>query len=172
MATESLQAPLENLQLCPGDDDWYAVELKAGESLFVDLVADVKDLPDAQDLAGALTVEVWDDKGQIWGQAIGSPGGETVSRTAAVLAPPPGTYRVRVTGGGVAAPHFPLPTLPPGSVQMGAAPQPPPGPSMPQPPGIRAVPMPQGQPGAPPMPQGQMPGQPPAAPPELKDLMN
>ncbi len=165
LATESLQAPLENLQLCPGDDDWYAVELKAGESLFVDLVADVKDLPDAQDLAGALTVEVWDDKGQIWGQAIGSPGGETVSRTAAVLAPPPGTYRVRVTGGGVAAPHFPLPTLPPGSVQMGAAPQPPPGPSMPQPPGIRAVPMPQGQPGAPPMPQGQMPGQPPAAPP-------
>ncbi len=161
LSAESLQAPLEGLQLCPGDDDWYAVELKAGESLFVDLQADVKEFPDAQDLAGALTVEVWDDKGQIWGQAIGSPSGETVSRTAAVLAPPPGTYRVRVTGGGVAAPHFPLPALPPGSIQVGQAAQPPPGPSQPQPPGIRAVPMPP-QPGQP-APSGQ-PQAPPAAP--------
>ncbi len=165
LSAEALQSPLEGLQLCPGDDDWYAVELKEGESLFVDLQADLKELPDAQDLAGALTVEVWDDKGQIWGQAIGGAGGETLSRTAAVLAPPPGTYRVRVTGGGVAPPHYPLPTLPPGSIQVGQAPQPPPGPALPQPPGIRAVPMqPPGHPGQPQMP-GQ-PGQPPpAAPP-------
>lgn len=171
---ETLKAPLDNLQLCPGDDDWFAVELKAGESLFADLGADLKELPDAADLAGALTVEVYDEKGQLWAQAIGGPGGETLSRTAVVLAPPPGTYRIRVTGGGVDKPHFPLPPLPPGSVQVTPQnPQPqavnPPGPQMPQPPGIQAVPMPPpgGTMGAPPggntvAPPGQPPqGQPP-----------
>ena len=177
LAPESLQAPLQNLQLCPGDDDWFAVELRAGESLFVDLTADVKELPDAADLAGALTVEVWDEKGQLWSQAIGGPsGGESVSRTAVVLAPPAGTYRLRVTGGGVAPPHFPLPPLPPGAIVSAPTvqPTPPPGPQLPAPPGtlpphIQAVPMAPGLPPhagmAPPGGQAQPPGQPPPPPP-------
>ncbi|MSQ84469.1 MAG: VWA domain-containing protein [Myxococcales bacterium] len=106
--------PLNELQLCPGDDDWYAVDLSAGESLFVDLGASLENAPDAADLAGALTVEVWDDKGQLWGAGFGgavSQGGSVV-RTVAVLAPPAGHYRVRVTGGGVAAPNFPAEGLP------------------------------------------------------------
>ena len=116
-----MSQPLAPLQLCPGDDDWYAVQLKEGESLFVDLQAPVDELPDAAALAGQLTVEVWDDQGTRWGEAIGGPvQGGAIVRTAVVLAPPPGTYRVRVTGGGVAAPTFPLPEVP----------QTPPGPSM------------------------------------------
>ena len=114
---EMTQKPLDSLQLCPGDDDWYAVQLQAGESLFVDLGASVENTPDAAELAGALTVEVWDDKGQLWGRGEGGPvtGTGSVVRTVAVLAPPPGHYRVRVTGGGVEVPKFPpegLPTLP------------------------------------------------------------
>jgi Ca-activated chloride channel family protein len=109
-----LSQPIEPIQLCPGDDDWMAVDLKAGESLFLDLTANVEQLPDAQDLAGQLTVEVWDDKGTLWGRAVGpsATGQQTLGRTLAVLAPPPGTYRVRVTGGGVAPPEFPLPVPP------------------------------------------------------------
>ncbi|MSP91521.1 MAG: VWA domain-containing protein [Myxococcales bacterium] len=118
LATEGLSGPLDGLQLCPGDDDWYAVELKAGESLFLDLAANLEAAPDAADLAGHLTVEVWDSHGTLWSQAVGSAAAAEagIARTAVVLAPPPGTYRVRVTGGAVAAPTFPLPELPPGSL--------------------------------------------------------
>ncbi len=188
-----LSEPMADLQLCPGDDDWYAVTLKEGESLFVDLQAQTENMPDVQDLAGALTVEVWDDRGVRWGEAVGGPvaqGGAAV-RTAAVLAPPAGTYRIRVTGGGVAAPHYPLPTLPPGSIALPPTPQPvqdpgatPPGPTAPQPPQagapvrpqrIQATPQPgslppnlmppQGNPGQPPAPAGQGQAPPPAPPP-------
>jgi Ca-activated chloride channel family protein len=174
-----IEKPLDQLQLCPADDDWYAVELKEGESLFVDLQAQVEDLPDVQDLAGSLTVEVYDERGVNWGKAVGGPvsQGGAVVRTVAVLAPPPGKYRVRVTGGGVAAPEFPLPMLPAGSVQLSApAPDPnaqvaPPGPALPQMPqpgrGITATPRPGSlppglmpQPGQMPQP-GMAPGQPP-----------
>ncbi len=155
-----IEKPLDQLQLCPGDDDWYAVDLQAGESLFVDLQAAVEELPDVQDLAGALTVEVYDERGVQWGKAVGGPvsQGGAVVRTTAVLAPPPGKYRVRVTGGGVAGPTFPLPPLPPGSVQLtspqgnpGAQPDPDdadpgmaPGPALPPAPqpGITATPRP------------------------------
>lgn len=163
LTSEMLSKPLEGLQLCPGDDDWYAVDLKDGESLFVDLGASVEELPDAADLAGQLTVEVFDDKGQSWGQAVGgavSSGGSVV-RTVAVLAPPAGRYRVRVTGGGVAAPDFPpggLPNLPaitspaPGGRPING-PQPQPGQAGPGqlPPGPAPAPVPQ-------MPPAAMPG--------------
>lgn len=143
-----IEKPLDQLQLCPADDDWYAVDLKEGESLFVDLQAQVEDLPDVQDLAGSLTVEVYDERGVNWGKAVGGPvsQGGAVVRTVAVLAPPAGKYRVRVTGGGVAGPQFPLPTLPPGSVQLSA---PAPDPNQPQggPPGPGQVPLPQPGPG-------------------------
>jgi Ca-activated chloride channel family protein len=164
--TEQLMSqPLAPLQLCPGDDDWFAVQLKEGESLFVDLQAQVEDLPDAQDLAGALTLEVWDDQGTRWGEAVGGPvQGGAIVRTAVVLAPPPGTYRVRVTGGGVAAPTFPLPEVPqtppgpgglPGLPPMpGAQPMPP----LPPPPGLG-----QGQGGQNPPAQGA-PAEPPPVP--------
>ncbi len=111
---EMTQQPLKDLQLCPGDDDWYAVDLQSGESLFVDLGAAVQDAPDAAELAGSLTVEVWDERGQRWGVGYGGPVAATGSivRTVAVLAPPPGRYRVRVTGGGVHAPNFPAGGLP------------------------------------------------------------
>lgn len=153
--SEMLSKPLEGLQLCPGDDDWYAVDLKEGESLFVDLSASVEGLPDAADLAGQLTVEVFDEKGQAWGQAVGGAvsAGGSVARTVAVLAPPPGRYRVRVTGGGVQAPDFPatgMPNLP--AVITPVAPQSAnpqsPGPAQPGqqgvvPPGPAAAPPPQ-----------------------------
>lgn len=111
---EMTQQPLKDLQLCPGDDDWYAVDLQSGESLFVDLGAAVQDAPDAAELAGSLTVEVWDERGQRWGVGYGGPVAATGSivRTVAVLAPPPGRYRVRVTGGGVQPPQFPVGGLP------------------------------------------------------------
>ncbi|MFZ4577505.1 MAG: VWA domain-containing protein [Myxococcota bacterium] len=179
LTPENFSAPMQGLYLCPGDDDWYQVELKQGESLFVDLTSQVEDLPDAQDLAGSLTVEVYDEHGELWGQAIGSAvsGGGEVARTTAVLAPPPGKYRVRVTGGGVAKPTWPLPTLPPGSVQVapaapdpqapqglppGAAPGvPPPGPGPgQQPPQVQTVQvqMPQGLPAMPGFAPGGGPG--------------
>lgn len=163
LSAELLQSPLDPLQLCPGDDDWFAVELKAGESLFVDLSAAVEDLPDAADLAGAVTVEVYDDKGIVWGRAIGGPvaGSGSVMRTAAVLAPPPGTYRVRVTGGGVAAPVFPLPVLPEGSVQLAPGTMPSPGVA----PGTPQLPDPQADPNAPPPGAPGDPNQPPPPPP-------
>ncbi|MBI5611144.1 MAG: VWA domain-containing protein [Deltaproteobacteria bacterium] len=109
LPAEMLSKPLENLQLCPNDDDWYAADLKQGESLFVDLSANLEGMPDAADLAGQLTVEVYDEKGNVWGQGVGSAvaqGGSLV-RTVVVLEPPAGRYRVRVTGGGVEVPRFP-----------------------------------------------------------------
>ncbi|MBM4345331.1 MAG: VWA domain-containing protein [Deltaproteobacteria bacterium] len=111
---EMTEQPLKELQLCPGDDDWYAVDLKDGESLFVDLGAAVQDAPDAAELAGSLTVEVWDERGQRWGAGHGGPvaASGSIVRTVAVLAPPPGRYRVRVTGGGVQPPQFPAGGLP------------------------------------------------------------
>lgn len=146
--SDMLSKPIEGLQLCPGDDDWYAVDLKEGESLFVDLSASIEGLPDAADLAGQLTVEVFDERGQVWGQAVGGAisSGGSVARTVAVLAPPPGRYRVRVTGGGVQGPEFPssgLPNLPatitpapstPGGQQPGQTGGPPPGPAPAPPP--------------------------------------
>ncbi len=167
LSAEMLSKPLENLQLCPGDDDWYAADLKQGESLFVDLSASLEGMPDAADLAGQLTVEVYDEKGNVWGQGVGSAvsqGGSLV-RTVVVLEPPAGRYRVRVTGGGVEVPKFPaagiqnLPAAPigppagppvqpgPGAGQIGA---PPPGPAQP------ALPNP-----LPGMPQGLSQGLPP-----------
>ncbi len=116
MQSEDLQTPIEGLTLCPGDDDWYRVELKEGESVVADLVAPLAETPDVAELAGALTVTIYDAKGEIWGEARGgplAPGAESLARTTAVLAPPAGTYFVRVTGGGVADPGFPLPPLPP-----------------------------------------------------------
>ena len=155
LESQDLSQPMDKLQLCPGDDDWFAVELKQGESLFVDLQAALEDVPDAQDLAGALTVEVYDERGVLWGAGVGSAvtGGAALSRTVAVLEPPAGKYRVRVTGGGVEAPHFPLPQLPEGAVQRAApdpgagagagpgaaaAPPPPPPPHVVLPPGFAA----------------------------------
>lgn len=171
LGAPQLQSPMEQLQLCPGDDDWYAVEIKQGESLFVDLSAKIEEFPDAQDLAGSLTVEVYDDKGTLWGQAIGNAaaGAQAIVRTVAVLEPPPGTYRVRVTGGGVQGPSFPLPPLPPGSVQMSE-------PVATQPPGSIGQPpdpsqMPPG-PGQPPPPQpGQAQGQAPPPPPPIPHVI-
>ncbi len=159
--SEMLSKPLEGLQLCPGDDDWYAVDLKEGESLFVDLSASVEGLPDAADLAGQLTVEVFDEKGQVWGQAVGGAikTGGSVARTVAVLAPPPGRYRVRVTGGGVQAPDFPPSGIAnlPGVITAAPSSPGPQGPGQPgsQPPGPAAAAPP--QPGSPP----PLPGQPP-----------
>lgn len=159
LVSAELTGPIDNLQLCPGDDDWYKVELGEGESLFVDLVANLEELPDVPGLAGALTVTVYDAKGEIWGQARGGALGadaKALTRTAAVLAPPPGAYWVRVSGGGVADPIFPLPPLPDGAREvevdapghgdaaMGAPDPgglPPPGPAQPNPPGIRATPL-------------------------------
>ncbi|MCO4761647.1 MAG: VWA domain-containing protein [Myxococcales bacterium] len=115
MAKRHLSGPLPPMQLCPGDDDWYQVELAQGESLFVDLMAKVAELPDVAPLAGQLTVTVYDSAGRVWGKARGAPlkaGQESLGRTAAVLEPPAGKYWVRVTGGGVAAPTFPLPEMP------------------------------------------------------------
>jgi len=129
LESQDLAQPMDKLQLCPADDDWFAVDLQQGESLFVDLQAALEDLPDAQDLAGALTVEVYDERGVQWGKAIGAPvsGGAALTRTVAVLAPPAGKYRVRVTGGGVDDPRFPLEPLPQGAVQRAPAPAPDPG---------------------------------------------
>ena len=182
MGPAMLGGTMSGLQLCPGDDDWYRVEIGAGESLVVDLSAKLDKTPDVAPLAGALTVTVYDEQGTVWGLARGGPvaqGAEALQRMAAVLMPPPGVYRVRVSGGGVAAPAWPLPPLPDGAEEVevevplgdpqgGQAGVPPgampPGPAQPSPPshgglpggaqpGIRAVPM---QPGA----QGGSPGQP------------
>ena len=115
MGAEVLGGGLGGLQLCPGDDDWYRIEVAAGESLFIDLAAKLAETPDVAPLAGALTVTVYDDKGTVWGLARGGPvaqGAEGLHRTVAVLMPPPGIYRVRVSGGGVAGPQWPLPPLP------------------------------------------------------------
>ncbi|MCB9738348.1 MAG: VWA domain-containing protein [Deltaproteobacteria bacterium] len=165
---DELRGPIEDLHLCPGDDDWYRVELAEGESLFVDLVAQIEELPDVPGLAGALTVTVYDAAGEVWGEGRGAALGadaKALNRTTAVLAPPPGTYWVRVTGGGVADPIFPLPPLPDGAREVEvdapvagpggqaggqAGGLPPPGPAQPAPPGIRATPLGPGggQPGA------------------------
>ena len=182
MERDDLQSPIDGLQLCPGDDDWYRVELSQGESLFVDLVAQIEELPDIPELAGALTVTVYDAKGEIWGEARGGPlatDAKALTRMAAVLEPPPGAYFVRVTGGGVADPSFPLPPMPDDAQVVvsdapvaedpsaGGMPMAPPGPGTPPVPGITATPLGRGAPtgGQGAGQGGPGPGQAPAAPP-------
>jgi hypothetical protein len=161
---DQLGQPLQNLHLCPGDDDWYSVPLAEGESLFVDLQASVEGAPDAAPLAGALTVTVYDEAGEVWAVAHGNalePDAKGTTRTAVVLAPPPGTYRVRVTGGGVTEPIFPLGPLPESAtvedIEVGPPPTQAPAQGAPRLPGQGQMP-PQGPQG----PQGQ------AAPPPIR----
>jgi len=101
LTTDLVNGPIQPLHLCPSNDDFFAVKLKDGESLLVDLSAQVEDLPDAQDLAGALTLTVLDASGAVKALATGGAvtSGQQVNRTTAVLSPPPGVYRLRVTGG-------------------------------------------------------------------------
>ncbi len=91
---------LPDLKICPEDDDWYAVTLAEGESLFAFASlpeAEDEDDDEAADEAPApvpLMLEVTDAAGEVL--ATGGPVGR--ARVVTLLTPGAGRYLVRVSG--------------------------------------------------------------------------
>lgn len=93
--------PVPDLKSCPGDEDWYALVLAEGESLFLyaqpeppkedeDKKKEAK--KDDENKAPALELEILDEMGNV--RATGAPTG--LARVSTLLTPGPGRYLIRV----------------------------------------------------------------------------
>ncbi len=102
VATTITPGPVPDLKACPGDEDWYALVLAEGESLFLyaqpeEPKGDEKDKEDKAKKDDApvvpgLEVEILDETGTV--RAKGAPTG--LSRVSTLLTPGPGRYLIRV----------------------------------------------------------------------------
>lgn len=97
--------PVPDLKSCPGDEDWYALVLAEGESLFLYAQPDPpkedeggdkkkKEEKKNEDKAPALELEILDETGTV--RASGAPTG--LARVSTLLTPGPGRYLIRVRG--------------------------------------------------------------------------
>lgn len=94
--------PVPDLKSCPGDEDWYALVLAEGESLFLYAQPEPpkedddkkKEAKSDEDKAPALELEILDETGNV--RATGAPTG--LARVSTLLTPGPGRYLIRVRG--------------------------------------------------------------------------
>lgn len=95
--------PVPDLKSCPGDEDWYALVLAEGESLFLyaqpeppsedeDQKKNEKNEKKDEHKAPALELEILDETGNV--RATGAPTG--LARVSTLLTPGPGRYLIRV----------------------------------------------------------------------------